>query len=54
MFGEMVSGLMEKVMSEEVSHWEDCVLTMQQETHQLDKLLLVEKMFNDIRSTTYR
>ena len=29
MFGDVVSGLMEKVMSEEVSHWEDSVLTMQ-------------------------
>ena len=28
-FGDVVSGLMEKVMSEEVSHWEDSVLTMQ-------------------------
>ena len=28
-FGEVVSGLMEKVMSEDVSHWEDSVLTMQ-------------------------
>ena len=27
--GDVVSGLMEKVMSEEVSHWEDSVLTMQ-------------------------
>ena len=30
---EVVSGLVEKVMSEGVSHWEDGVLTMQQETH---------------------
>ena len=29
MFGDVVPGLMEKVMSEEVSHWEDSVLTMQ-------------------------
>ena len=29
MFGDVVSGLMEKVVSEEVSHWEDSVLTMQ-------------------------
>ena len=29
MSGDVVSGLMEKVMSEEVSHWEDSVLTMQ-------------------------
>ena len=29
MFGNVVSGLMEKVMSERVSHWEDSVLTMQ-------------------------
>ena len=29
MNGNVVSGLMEKVMSEEVSHWEDGVLTMQ-------------------------
>ena len=28
-FGEVVSGLMEKVMSEDASHWEDSVLTMQ-------------------------
>ena len=28
-FGEVVSGLMEKVMSADVSHWEDSVLTMQ-------------------------
>ncbi len=27
-FGEVVSGLMEKVMSADVSHWEDSVLTM--------------------------
>ena len=33
MFGEVVSGLVEKVMSEEASHWEDSVLTMQYETH---------------------
>ena len=32
-FGDVVSGLVEKVMSERVSHWEDSVLTMQQETH---------------------
>ena len=32
-FGDVVSGLVEKVMSEEVSHWEDSVLTMQLETH---------------------
>ena len=29
MFGEVASGLMEKVMSEDASHWEDSVLTMQ-------------------------
>ena len=29
MFGEVVSGLMEKVMGEDASHWEDSVLTMQ-------------------------
>ena len=29
MLGDVVSGLVEKVMSEEVSHWEDSVLTMQ-------------------------
>ena len=40
MFGDVVSGLVEKVISERVSHWEDSVLTMQQETHQFDKLLL--------------
>ena len=28
-FGDVVSGLVEKVMSERVSHWEDSVLTMQ-------------------------
>ena len=28
-FGEVVSGLMEKVMSADASHWEDSVLTMQ-------------------------
>ena len=28
-FGDVASGLMEKVMSEEVSHWEDGVLTKQ-------------------------
>ena len=27
--GDVVSSLMEEVMSEEVSHWEDSVLTMQ-------------------------
>ena len=32
-FGDVVSGPMEKVMSEEVSHWEDSVLTMQWKTH---------------------
>ena len=32
-FGEVVSGLMEKVMGEDASHWEDSVLTMQSETH---------------------
>ena len=32
-FGNMVSGLMEKVMNERVSHWEDSVLNTQQETH---------------------
>ena len=29
MFGDVVSGLVEKVMSERVSRWEDSVLTMQ-------------------------
>ena len=29
MFGDRVSGLVEEVMSKEVSHWEDSVLTMQ-------------------------
>ena len=29
MFGDVVSGLVEKVMSEGISHWEDSVLTMQ-------------------------
>ena len=29
MNGNVVSGLIEKVMSEEVSHWEDGVLTKQ-------------------------
>ena len=28
-FGEVVSGLMEKVVGEDASHWEDSVLTMQ-------------------------
>ena len=28
MFGDVVSGLVDEVMSEEVSHWEDSVLTM--------------------------
>ena len=29
MNGDVVSGPIEKVMSEEVSHWEDSVLTVQ-------------------------
>ena len=33
MFGDVVSGLTEKVIGKEFSHWEDSVLTMQQETH---------------------
>ena len=28
-FGDVVSGLVEKVMSEKIGHWEDWVLTMQ-------------------------
>ena len=51
MFGDVVSGLMEKVMSERVSHWEDSVLNTQQETRQSDKPLPAEKMFNHIESS---